>query len=281
LFAVEHHNRRLISVLNDYRSLDEPAPSRALTHRKVVALLLKLALYAYIICSVVLALRADATTTASTWQQKTSFLAHLKFGEGIAYFNAERGSAKASFLEALELYERLVTRYPDESSYRYHVAMCCGNLGMIEARDGRRSAAADRFERAIDILRNLCAGDPSDITLWQFAVDARIQLAVILIDRTGPERPERSKIVNLCDESIEALQHIISLRHGGDSREWFALAQAYAIKGDGGAARQWYEKAVTWMDDHAPDDETLMTMRARAVSCLKLETQPSQKPAVK
>ena len=58
-------------------------------------------------------------------------------------------------------------------------------------------------------------------------------------------------------EAISALEKGLSLRKGGDSEDFFFLAMAHRQLGHNEEARQWYEKGVTWMDQHAPKDNWL------------------------
>jgi uncharacterized protein HemY len=52
--------------------------------------------------------------------------------------------------------------------------------------------------------------------------------------------------------AIEALEQSARLRDGGDGYDLFFLAMAHWQLGDKEQARQWYDKAVQWMDEGRP-----------------------------
>ena len=74
--------------------------------------------------------------------------------------------------------------------------------------------------------------------------------------------------------AIEALDKSMELRSGGDSRDWFFLAMAHWKLDDKKKARQWYDKAVKWMDGNMPEDEELRRFRAEAEALMEI-TEPS------
>jgi hypothetical protein len=63
---------------------------------------------------------------------------------------------------------------------------------------------------------------------------------------------------------------------------WFFLAMTHWRLDDKDAARQWYDKAVGWMDTSAPQNGTLLGLRDEAQALLKSAPAPqSPKPAAK
>jgi tetratricopeptide (TPR) repeat protein/serine/threonine protein kinase len=64
--------------------------------------------------------------------------------------------------------------------------------------------------------------------------------------------------------AITALEKSIKLRKGGDSNDWFFLAMAHWKLDERGKARQWYDKAVEWMEKNQPNNEELRRFRAEA-----------------
>jgi tetratricopeptide (TPR) repeat protein len=79
--------------------------------------------------------------------------------------------------------------------------------------------------------------------------------------------------------AIDALNSSLKLRNGGDSADWFFVAMARWQLGHKDEARQWYDKAVEWMDKNAPKNEELLRFRAEAAELLGIaEPQPSTDP---
>jgi hypothetical protein len=63
----------------------------------------------------------------------------------------------------------------------------------------------------------------------------------------------------------------MSLRHGGDSTDWFFLAMAHWQVGEKEEARRWYDKAVRWTKTNYPDDRQLRQFGAEAAQLLGIE----------
>jgi tetratricopeptide (TPR) repeat protein len=77
--------------------------------------------------------------------------------------------------------------------------------------------------------------------------------------------------------AVVALEKSRELQRGHESFDWFFLAMAHWRLGDREQARTWYDKAVTWMDKHNPEDEELIRFRAEAAELLGVKDPPSRK----
>jgi hypothetical protein len=64
--------------------------------------------------------------------------------------------------------------------------------------------------------------------------------------------------------AIEALTKSTKLSGGGNSVQWFFLGMEHQKLGMKAEARQWYDRAVQWMEKNAPKDEDLQRFRAEA-----------------
>ena len=72
-------------------------------------------------------------------------------------------------------------------------------------------------------------------------------------------------------QAIAVLTRSMELRQGGDRFDWFFLAMAHWELGHKDESRQWYERAVTWMEKHRPNDDELRRFRAEAAGLLGRE----------
>jgi tetratricopeptide (TPR) repeat protein len=70
--------------------------------------------------------------------------------------------------------------------------------------------------------------------------------------------------------AVETLQKSMELRQGGDSFDWFFLAMAHWQLGEKDKAREWYDRAVQWMDKNQPSNEELHRFRTEAAELLGL-----------
>ena len=77
------------------------------------------------------------------------------------------------------------------------------------------------------------------------------------------------------DEAIAALKKAGELGHDENVTGWYHLAMAYWHKGDKEQARQWYAKAVTWMENN-PAKNGEFVAAARRGGCLDGDHRRSQ-----
>ena len=68
-----------------------------------------------------------------------------------------------------------------------------------------------------------------------------------------------------------ALTKSMKLSNGGDSVQWFFLALAHGKLDQKKEARQWYDRAVQWMDQHQPKNEELHRFRTEAEELLGIK----------
>jgi tetratricopeptide (TPR) repeat protein len=73
--------------------------------------------------------------------------------------------------------------------------------------------------------------------------------------------------------AVAALEKSMTLRDGGDSNEWFFLAMAHWKLGAEDEARQWYSRAVQWMEKNDPKNEELRWIRTETEEVLRIKKQ--------
>jgi tetratricopeptide (TPR) repeat protein/serine/threonine protein kinase len=74
-----------------------------------------------------------------------------------------------------------------------------------------------------------------------------------------------------CQASVTAMEKVKELGSAGDSIEWFLLALAHWKLGNKDEARQWYGRAVAWMEENQPKNEELARFRAEAGELLEIK----------
>ena len=72
----------------------------------------------------------------------------------------------------------------------------------------------------------------------------------------------------------EAIERAVELR-GEESNawEWFFLAMTRWQLGEKEAAREWYERAVVYMEEREPDSDELRRFRAEAAELMRLNDE--------
>lgn len=68
--------------------------------------------------------------------------------------------------------------------------------------------------------------------------------------------------------AVTALEQSIRLSGGGDCADWLFLAIAYWKLDRKAEALDRYERAITWMDEHQPQDEELLRFRDEATQLI-------------
>ena len=79
-------------------------------------------------------------------------------------------------------------------------------------------------------------------------------------------------------DAIPALKKSMELTAGGNSFDWFFVAMAKHKLGEEDA-REWYDKAVAWMEKEKPDDKELKRFRAEAEEVLGDQERLGAAPA--
>jgi hypothetical protein len=81
------------------------------------------------------------------------------------------------------------------------------------------------------------------------------------------------------NDAITALEKSMSLRNGGMSLDWFFVAMACWQLERRDEARQWYDRAIGWMEKYDPKHHELRRFRAEAAAVLGLPepTAPAKK----
>ena len=70
--------------------------------------------------------------------------------------------------------------------------------------------------------------------------------------------------------ALESLHKSMDMARGGDARQWFFLSMIYWTQGDRVQAREWYDKAVAWIEKVHPADMANARLRAEAAELMGL-----------
>jgi tetratricopeptide (TPR) repeat protein len=178
-------------------------------------------------------------------------------------------------------YETLKAGFPEVPQYRRNLALSYLKLVRLLWELGRPTEAADPYRKALEL-------DPEDPGVnnevaWFLATNPEPRLrdparAVRLAGKAVTARPQSADYQNTLGvahyrngddkAAVAELEVAMRLRGGGDSFDWFFLAMAHWRLGDRAAARTWFDRAVTGMDRHKPDDGELRRFRAEAEALL-------------
>jgi tetratricopeptide (TPR) repeat protein len=157
----------------------------------------------------------------------------------------------------------------------------------------RVKQAAGHAAQARDLLRQAAQQVPDDALAqndlaWRLAThpDPRLRapaLAVALARKAVAKAKENGTVWNTLGvaeyragdprAAAAALDKSMQLRNGGDSSDWFFLAMAHWQLGDKEQARQFYNRAVQWMEQNAPQNQELRHLRLEAAELMGVKTE--------
>jgi serine/threonine protein kinase/Tfp pilus assembly protein PilF len=166
------------------------------------------------------------------------------------------------------------------------VPLAAGDHALPE--DRRQEAARAYGQKTRDLLRQGArrCPDPAgghNTLAWFLAnsLDPVLRdppLAVELAREATRRAPERAACWNTLGAAHyragdwkaarAALDRSVEIARGADGSDGFFLAMTAWQQGDKGQAREWYERAVRWADEHAPGDKDLRRFRAEAAALL-------------
>jgi eukaryotic-like serine/threonine-protein kinase len=202
----------------------------------------------------------------------------IEFGPTITLSYGELGNAlsqQGKLDEAVANYRKAIELSPKYAPFYY-------GLGSALWQQGKWDEAIPAYKKAV-ALAPQNAGCHNGLA-WLLATcpDARFRdpgQAVALAKKAVQLAPNYGTYANTLgvahyragdwQAAVAALDRSMELRNGGDSLDWFFLAMAHWQLGEKDKAREWYDRAVQWMDKNRPTDEELRRFRAEAAELLK------------
>jgi tetratricopeptide (TPR) repeat protein len=185
--------------------------------------------------------------------------------------------------EAIDAYRKAVELDPKSAGAH-------NNLGAALAKQGQLDDAVAALRKAIEL-------DPKHAPAYSNLRKALKDLAWALATDPVPARRDPRRAVSVAREAVEmspqegdyhntlgvalyraerwkeavaTLEKSMELRKGGDSNDWFFLAMAHWKLGKKEKAREWYDRAVQWMDKNQRKNEQVRRFRAEAADLLGL-----------
>jgi serine/threonine protein kinase len=189
--------------------------------------------------------------------------------------------AQEAFHEVIALCEKLDAEFPNESYYQSWMASAFLRLARLMTANGA-PAEADKLYRRFNELKPASAFAANSMA-WTLATypDLKIrdpkravELARKAVDLKSTPAHWNTLGVALYragewNEAVKTLNRAIELRQGGNAIDWFFLAMANWQLGEKDQAREWYGRAVEWMEAHAKDNAELIRFRAEAEELMK------------
>jgi serine/threonine-protein kinase len=196
--------------------------------------------------------------------------------------------AEQSYREAVSMLDRSVRDFPESVYHQVELAQALTGQADLLKDPGRRQEAQEIRRRVKHIYETLRANSPDNPSVnnelaWILATSPEpglrdSALAVRFAKQavaTQQESPDFRNTLGVAlfrngddKAAIAELETSMSLRTGGDGRDWCFLAMAHWRLGDRDKARSWFQRAVEWIDKYKSHDEELRRFRAEAEEML-------------
>jgi tetratricopeptide (TPR) repeat protein len=198
--------------------------------------------------------------------------------------------AEEAYRRSLTLWDSLRDQYPQEADYSELASLSQVRIGMTQRERGDTQQANKTFEQVRTAIRTRAV--MLNNIAWRLATNASPRLrhsdwAVTLGKDAIELAPEKGVFWNTLGVAhyragdwrmaLAALERSMELGNGGNSSDWFFLAMCHRQLGDEEKAREWFERAVQWMDKNQPKDDELHRFRAEAAEVLKIDDKLNQK----
>ncbi|HEX5269196.1 MAG TPA: protein kinase [Gemmataceae bacterium] len=162
---------------------------------------------------------------------------------------------------ALALSERLVKEFPDTPSYREVLGESQNNLAWLLA-TGTSPQHRDPAQ-AVLLAKKAVVFRPEDGNVWNTLGVAHYY--------AGDPRAAAEALEKAVQKSRRSNGHLAE-KGEGSAYDFFFLAMAHWQLGEKDKAKDWYDRAVAWMDRNKPRDEELHRFRAEAAALLGAES---------
>ena len=196
--------------------------------------------------------------------------------------------AEAALRRSVAIREKLVADIPNVPVHGDDLAGSYYNLGLCLAEAGRAEEAAAFFRKALALWEQLVTPSPRTRACerhlaWMLATCPATEFrdpprALTLAKKSMQHEGETARHWSLLGlaqyragdyaAAIESLHKSIDLANGGDAQQWLFLAMSLQQQGDHAQAREWYDKAVAWIEKIHPGEESYVRFRIEAAKLL-------------
>jgi tetratricopeptide (TPR) repeat protein len=218
---------------------------------------------------------------------------HRRLGD-VLVINGDFDKAETEFRRALELFNRHAAAFDSQPVNVVQRADAYFVFAALLARTKRSAEAVAPFRQGCEIMEASLTSYAADQEAlnelaWQLATSAEplrdpvraVELAqkAVAIDRRHGGIWNTLGVAyyyaGQSQEAIRSFERSMERRSGGDPHDWLFLAMAHWRLGHREEARNWYDKAVEWMDASATATDELQRFRAEATELLGVRSPQS------
>lgn len=201
-----------------------------------------------------------AFAAMSTPEMRRYVEAERLFQEGQGHLSrSEWAEGRRALVKATNRFEALTEDFPKSRRFRREFAFAANNFAwfLVTCPD----TSAREPESAVILARKALAMTPEDGNTLNTLAVAQFRAGDL-------------------DGAVLSFEKSMALRDGGDSFDWYFLAQVESVRGRKAEALALYDKAVAWADANRPHDPELFRFRTEAADRLGLPrpTPPTAGP---
>ncbi len=152
---------------------------------------------------------------------------------------------------ALEDYSKALELGPNDPTIKHNVALVFLNSPHAQLRD---------TAHALELAKQVVDAKPEGGYLWSVLGQARYRIEDY-------------------QDAVEALQKSIELDYARKARSWFFLAMAHWKLGNQDEARQFYDQAVSWMQENQPANASFPQSQFREEAAELMGIEPDKEDA--
>jgi serine/threonine protein kinase/tetratricopeptide (TPR) repeat protein len=225
----------------------------------------------------------------------------IRLGERLSSSRTDLKSvpqAEEALAKGMTSMAKLADEYPAAPEFRNELAQALDWMGCLLFKSSRKPAATRIFRQVRRLQEQLIRDFPVcprylQELAWLLATcpDLSIRdtkLALETAERAAALAPEQSDCwITLgvahyrnghWNKAQTALIQSTHLQNGGQCAAWLFLAMTCQRLGDPGQARQWFDKAVAWINQNQPIPEDLTRFRAEAEAVMSGDGRSAQLP---
>jgi tetratricopeptide (TPR) repeat protein len=220
----------------------------------------------------------------------------LNLGDLLSGLSGREEDAEKAYRQSADYHEKQLAQDAENADYQQRLTWSYSGLAGFLRKTGKRLEALQLDAKRIVLVNKLTPSATLTAEMntlaWKLATDPDPKLrdpsqAVSLAKKAVELASAQGKYWTTLGvahyrasdwkSAIAALEQSLKLRNGGDAVDWFFLAMANWKLNDIRAARNWYDKALGWMDKYQlageEQNEELSRFRGEATELLDLKSK--------
>jgi tetratricopeptide (TPR) repeat protein len=190
--------------------------------------------------------------------------------------------AEEAFRRSVLIAETLVEEHPDTKPFPQTLGNQYYLLGTFLYESGQVAEGVDMIRQGMELLEVHAQDDVAWLLVTCPAKQFRDpERAIALAKKELQHEPLSASVWGILalaqmrsgklQEASESVQQSMELSSGGNSLQWYGMAMLKWQQDEKLKAKEWYDRAVEWMDNKAPNDLEMRGLRDEAARLLGID----------